>query len=84
MEKKSKTQKKKQKLIWEEQNNKNVKGIVFLSKDIKGLWQRLKLLGAEYRAGNKTTRNELVAVLDELKRQGGITEEEYTNINSSI
>ena len=74
-----------QKPIWEEQNKKkNGEGIVFLPKDIKGLWQKLKLLGAEYRAGNKTTRNELVAVLDELKRQGGITEEEYTNINSSI
>ena len=72
--------------IWEELKNK--KGgdgiVVFLPKDIKGLWQKLKLLGAEYRAGNKTTHNELVAVLDELKRQGGITEEEYTDINSSL
>ncbi len=70
--------------IWEEVNDKNGSGIVFLPKDIKGLWEKLKLLGAEYRAGNKTTRNELIAVLDELKRQGGITAEEYTNINSSV
>ena len=77
--------KKIQKPIWEEEEKKKKgSGITFLPKDIKGLWQKLKVLGAEYRAGNKTTHNELVAVLDELKRQGGITEEEYTNINLSI
>ena len=56
--------------------------ISFLPSDIDGLFQRL--LGAEFHAGNKTTHNELVAVLDELKRQGGITEKEYTAINSSL
>ena len=71
--------------IWEElKKKKDGTGIVFLPKDIKGLWQKLKLLGAEYQAGNKTTRNEFVADLDELKRRGDITEEEYTNINSSL
>ena len=65
---------------------KNINGgsVSFLPSDIDGLWQKLKLLRAEYKSGNKTTRNELVAVLDELKQQGGITEEEYAKLNTSL
>ena len=48
------------------------------------MWQKLKLLAGDYQAGNTSTHNELVAVLDELKRQGGITELEYAQINTSL
>ena len=59
--------------------------ISFLPSDIDGLFQKLKLLLlAEFQGGNKTTSKELVAVLDEFKRQDGITEEEYTAINLSL
>ena len=56
--------------------------VYFLPSDIDGLWQKLKLLRAEYKAGNKTTRNELVAVLDELKRRDQITDDEYSKLNT--
>ena len=38
----------------------------------------------EYRAGNTTTRNELVAVLDQLRDLDGITEKEYKAFNSKL
>ena len=55
---------------------KNIRGgsVSFLPSDIDGLQQKLKLPGAQYKAGNKTTRNELVAVLDALKRLDQITD----------
>ena len=58
--------------------------ISYLPSDPEGLWEKLKVLGAEYKAGNKTTRNELVAVLDELKRQNQITREEYIDMNTKM
>ena len=60
------------------------KGIQFLPSTIKELFVKLKLLAAEFIAGNTTTRNELVAVLDQLRERGLISEKEYTTINTLL
>ena len=60
-------------------------GIQFLPGDIKGLQNRLTYLLAEYRAGNnKSTRNEIVPILDELLRRRRISRKEYKDINSFL
>ena len=59
-------------------------GIQFLPATIKALFEKLKLLAAEFIAGNTTTRNELVAVLDQLQRRKQISEKEYTAINTLL
>ena len=56
----------------------------FLPGTIKGLLDKLKLLSAEFIAGNTTTRNELVAILDQLLKRGHITEKQYTSINTFL
>ena len=59
--------------------------IQFLPGDIKGLQTKLTYLLAEYRAGNTfATRNQIVAVTDELFRRGHLSTEQYHNINSII
>ena len=52
-------------------------GVIFLPSDIDGLQQKLMLLFGEYHAGNTTTYNEIIAILDELRRQNAITEQSY-------
>ena len=59
-------------------------GIQFLPGDIKGLSVKLNLLLAEFRAGNKSTRNEIVSILDELLRRKRISRKEYTEINTYL
>ena len=59
-------------------------GIEFLPSSVDGLFEKLALLSGEYKAGNTTTRNELVAVLDELHRRDEISEQVYVNINNMI
>ena len=60
-------------------------GIQFLPGDIKGLQNRLTYLLAEYRAGNnRSTRNEIVPILDELLRRRRISRKEYRDINSFL
>ena len=70
----------------EKEGNKIGTGIQFLPGDIKGLNTRLNLLLAEYVAGNRSslTRNEIVGILDELKRRKSISRKEYTYINSFL
>ena len=58
--------------------------IQFLPGDIKGLSAKLNLLLAEYAAGNRSTRNEIVGILDELKRRKSISQKEYTDINTFL
>ena len=56
-------------------------GIQFLPSDINGLIQKLHLLLAESRAGNKSsTRDQIVAILDELLRRNYLTQEEYNGV----
>ena len=57
---------------------------IFLPGTIKGLLQKLNILEAEFQAGNKTTQNEIVAVLDELKRRKAINEIIYNQINTTL
>ena len=55
-------------------------GVVeFLPGDIAGLQQKLLLLLGEYRAGNTTTYNEIVAALGELRRRNVISEQQYSS-----
>ena len=68
----------------EEEHVKEGSGVSFLPSTIKGLFDKLKLLTAEFIAGNTTTRNELIAVLDRLRKRGRITEKEYTTINTIL
>ena len=58
--------------------------ISFLPSDMDRLFQNLKLLRAEFHAGNETNRNELVAVLDELKRPKVVLHKKNILINSSL
>ena len=61
------------------------KGIVnFLPSDINSLMQTLQVLVGEFAAGNKTTRNQIVAILDDLQRRNKISEGDYTRINTLL
>ena len=63
----------------------NGKGIQFLPGDIKGLQNKLRYLLAEYRAGNiYATRNQIVAITDELLRRKQLSRAEYNNINNFV
>ena len=57
---------------------------IFLPGDIKGLTTKLHLLLAEFHAGNTSTRNEIVFILDELLRRKQISKIEYRDINNYI
>ena len=57
---------------------------IFLPGDMKGLTNKLNLLLAEFRAGNTSTRNEIVFILDELLRRKRMSRKEYTEINSFL
>lgn len=60
------------------------KQVTYLPGDVQGLKSKMKLLLAEFLAGNTATRNELVYVLDELKRRGKISNSDYTKTNSLL
>ena len=64
-----------------EEGNKSVDGtgIQFLPGDIKGLNIKLNLLLAEFAA-----RNQIVGILDELKRRKRISRKDYMDINSFL
>ena len=61
-------------------------GIVeFLPGNIKGLQTKLSYLLGEYRAGNKlATRNQIVAITDELSRRKHLSRKEYRVINNFV
>ena len=60
-------------------------GIQFLPGDINGLLAKLRLLSAEAGAGNKaSTRNQIVAILDELLRRGFLTQGEYNAVCQKV
>ena len=63
-------------------NKKTGQGIVYLPGDIKGLLTKLHLSLAEFDSGNNlSTRNEIISILDELKRRNQISPEKYMQIN---
>ena len=60
-------------------------GIQFLPGDINGLQIKLDYLLAEYHAGNTSaTRNQIVAIADELLQRKQISQTKYKNINNFI
>ena len=69
----------------EDLEEKEGSGVQFLPGDIKGLQTKLNLLLGEYRAGNKSsTRNQIVSILDELKRRKRLSKKDYREINTFI
>ena len=59
-------------------------GLKFLSCDPNALIDRFDLLFSSQKAGHTGVRNEIVSILDELKRQGVINAKEYKKLNSLI
>ena len=59
-------------------------GVKYLPSTIKALKEKLAVLLAEYQAGNTTTRNELVPVLDQLRSRKAISESKYRAITSTL
>ena len=59
-------------------------GLKFLSSDPNALIDRFDLLFSSQKAGHSGVRNEIVSILDELKRQGIINVKEYKKLNSLI
>ncbi len=59
-------------------------GVVYLSEDPVELTNRLQLLVASYKAGNTTTRNEIVAISDSLLKKGIIDSNQYKTLNSAL
>ena len=69
----------------EAEEKKDGTGIIFLPGDIRGLIEQLHLLLAEYRAGNKVaTKNQIVAILDQLLKRNYLTQEEYNGVCRSM
>ena len=72
----------------EEEDEKDGSGIQFLPGNIEGLIEQLYLLNlllAEFGAGNKSsTRNQIVAILDQLLRRNYLNQEEYNAVCKSI
>ena len=69
--------------IWENKEEYEGSGVVFLPKDPNALLKMLDLSISSKEAGNTgITRNYLVSILDELKRQGILDTEAYKKINS--
>ena len=68
-----------------DKDDKDGTGIEFLPGDINGLIEQLHLLLAESRAGNKSsTRNQIVAILDQLLKRNYLNQEEYNAIQGQI
>ena len=59
-------------------------GLKFLSSDPNALIERFDLLFSSKKAGHTGVRNEIVSILDELKRQGVLKTNDYKKLNSLI
>ena len=64
-----------------QENESSGHGINFLPADINSLVTKLQVLVGEFLAGNKTTRSQIVAILDNLKERKKISETEYIRVN---
>ena len=60
------------------------KGLKILPSDPNALIDRFDLLFSSKKAGHTGVRNEIISILDELKRQGVININEYKKLNSLI
>ena len=59
-------------------------GLTILPSDPNALIDRFDLLFSSQNAGHTGVRNEIISILDELKRQGVINTKEYKKLNSII
>ena len=59
-------------------------GLTILPSDPNALLDRFDLLFSSQNAGHTGVRNEIISILDELKRQGVINTKEYKKLNSII
>ena len=59
-------------------------GLKILPSDPNALIDRFDLLFSSQKAGHTGVRNEIIAILDELKRQGVLKMNEYKKLNSLI
>ena len=59
-------------------------GLKILPSDLNALINRFDLLFSSKKAGHTGVRNEIVSILDELKRQGVLKTNEYKKLNSLI
>ena len=59
-------------------------GLKILLSDPNALIDRFDLLFSSKKAGHTGVRNEIISILDELKRQGVININEYKKLNSLI
>ena len=59
-------------------------GLKILPSDPNALIERFDLLFSSQKAGHTGVRNEIVSILDELKRQGVLKTNEYKKLNSII
>ena len=59
-------------------------GLKILPSDPNALIDRFDLLFSSKKAGHTGVRNEIVAILDELKRQGVINVQDYKKLNRII
>ena len=66
------------------QPSKSGEGLKILPGDPNALIDRFDLLFSSKKAGHTGVRNEIVSILDELKRQGVINTKEYKKLNSII
>ncbi len=57
---------------------------IFLPSDINSLRERLKVLLAEFNVGNQVTRNEIVAIVDNLVERKKLKKEEAQEINNYL
>ena len=62
----------------------NGEGLKILPSDPNALINRFDLLFSSKKAGHTGVRNEIVSILDELKRQGVINVQDYKKLNSII
>ena len=68
----------------EPQPGTNGSGLKILPSDPNALIDRFDLLFSSKKAGHTGVRNEIISILDELKRQGVINVNEYKKLNSLI
>ena len=67
-----------------ETSNPGGKGLKILPSDPNALIDRFDLLFSSQKAGHTGVRNEIISVLDELKRQGVISVQDYKKLNHLI
>ena len=67
-----------------QKNEEYGKGISFLPSDVNSLNNRLNILLAEFKAGNGATRNEIVAIVDNLVKRKKMKIDNANNINYYI